>query len=111
MSIAKLFVPAGTFVQCSFGAILEPVHPNLLNSVFCESGPPSRNSGLVMVNGWSALREATATWDVRENESRSDRARRRNTSMPVPITAEIFRHRGFAKRSVIGITITLLHVS
>ena len=44
-----------------------------------------------MVNGWSALLEATATWDVRENESKRDKARRPSTSMPVPTSAEIFR--------------------
>src|SRR2546421_6656038 len=88
MSVAKLRVPAGTFVQLSCGAILEPVQPNLLNSAFFGSGPPSRNSGLVMVNGWSALLEANAGWDVRGNESRSDRARRPSASMPVPTSTE-----------------------
>src|SRR5712692_9740261 len=98
MSITKLCVPAGTFVQSSSGAILEPVHPNLLISFFCESGPPSRKLGLVLVNGWSALLDAIATWDVGDNESRRDRARRPSTSMPVPTSSGSFPGRGLDKR-------------
>src|SRR6266516_5759814 len=103
MRSTKLFVPAGTFLQLSSGSILELVQPNLLNSAFWGSGPPSRNSGLVMVNGWSVLLEANALWDDRESESRRDRARRPSTSIPVATRTRIFPGRGFAKRLVMRI--------
>src|SRR5437763_10739731 len=61
-----------------------------------------------MVNGWSALSEASAPWDVRESESKKDSVRRPRTRIPVPTSTAMFLGPGFAKRGGMRITTSFL---